>query len=309
MMPPKAIDVTLSPKLEQSRDDFVSYLRFERRLAEHTIEAYATDLKDFFQWWDAKGKDDLTDISANHLEVYGQSLNKRGLARRTVSRRISCLRSFCSYQHRQGLLSADPTFNLETPKLSKDLPRVLSIDEIDQLLEAPDLAKPVGIRDRAVLELMYGSGLRVSEILNLPLDGLRLEEQFVLVTGKGNRERAVPLTAPSSRAIRNYLSEVRPGFTKKKDPGTVFVNYRGGKLSRMGLWRILNGYAKQAKLPEDFHPHVLRHSFATHLLEGGADLRVIQELLGHASVTTTEIYTHVDRGLLREVHQQFHPRP
>jgi integrase/recombinase XerD len=187
---------------------------------------------------------------------------------------------------------------------------VLTVDETRRLLEpGPGEETPGRLRDQAMLELMYGSGLRVSELLGVTPEQLALNQGFVVVRGKGDRERAVPLTRPSIRAIQAYLDRGRGALVRARDPGTVFLNRRGGRLSRMGLWRILRRRAAAAGLPETFHPHVLRHSFATHLLEGGADLRVIQELLGHASVTTTQIYTRVDQGFLREVHRRFHPRP
>jgi integrase/recombinase XerD len=182
------------------------------------------------------------------------------------------------------------------------------VDEARRLVESPAGEDPLALRDRALLELLYGSGLRVSEARTLAPEGLRLDERYLRVVGKGDRERIVPLTRPSVRAIRRYLQDGRPALAGKKDPGTLFLNRRGGRLSRMGIWGILHGHARATGMPGDFHPHVLRHSFATHLLEGGADLRVIQELLGHASITTTQIYTHVDRGFLKEVHRKFHPR-
>lgn len=177
------------------------------------------------------------------------------------------------------------------------------------MVEAPEGDSPGPLRDRAILELMYGSGLRVSEVLDLGLEALRMKEMLVRVLGKGDKERIVPLTGLSVQALKQYLKHGRPLLAGDPDPGQVFLNRRGGKLSRMGLWRILRGHAVEAGIPREFHPHMLRHSFATHLLEGGADLRVIQELLGHASVATTQIYTHVDRGFLQEVHRRFHPRP
>jgi integrase/recombinase XerD len=185
---------------------------------------------------------------------------------------------------------------------------VLTVEEAARLVESPRGSDPRALRDRAMLELLYGSGLRVSEVLELPQDALRLSEAQVRVVGKGRRERVVPLTGISVRTLRAYLRDGRPALAGPRTPDQVFLNRRGGKLSRMGLWRILAGYARAAGLDRGFHPHMLRHSFATHLLEGGADLRVIQELLGHSSVTTTEIYTQVDRGFRQEVHRKFHPR-
>jgi integrase/recombinase XerD len=251
----------------------------------------------------------LTEVTAADLEAYITQEGDRGLSARTLARRLSCLRGFHGYLRRRHPGSVDPTEGLELPRRGRTLPRVLSIEEAGRLLETADGVDPAGLRDRAVLEVMYGSGLRVSETLGVPVDALKLREGFLRVIGKGDRERAVPLTSPAVTALQAYLDRGRPALAGTRDPGTLFLNQRGGKLSRMGLWRILHRRALAAGIEPDFHPHMLRHSFATHLLEGGADLRVIQELLGHASVTTTQIYTQVDRNLLKEVHRRFHPRP
>jgi integrase/recombinase XerD len=197
---------------------------------------------------------------------------------------------------------------MDPPRPTRTLPHALGVEDARRLVETPAGDEPRDLRDRAILELMYGSGLRVSEVLALTPEGLRLKEEAVRVVGKGDKERAVPLTGAAVDAIRRYQADGRPALTRKRDGGTLFVNLRGGRLSRMGLWQILRRHAVAAGLGDGFHPHMLRHSFATHLLEGGADLRVIQELLGHASVTTTQIYTQVDRGFLKEVHRRFHPR-
>jgi len=221
---------------------------------------------------------------------------------------LSCYRNFHGYLLRRKKIADDPTAELEAARTGKRLPKVLSVQEATALVETPRGKDALPLRDRAILELMYGSGLRVSEVLGLPLDALRLSEKYVRVLGKGKRERVVPLTGASVRSLRTYLNDARPSLVGKRASDAVFLNRRGGKLSRMGLWGILTRHARAAGLERGFHPHMLRHSFATHLLEGGADLRVIQELLGHASVTTTQIYTQVDRGFLQEVHRRFHPR-
>jgi integrase/recombinase XerD len=312
--PRKAVGTTVSrakvsPELEQARDDYLGYLRYERRLSDYTVDAYASDLIRYLTWLSGRGFRHISGVSQGDLERFLIEEGKRGLSAKTLARRLSCLRGFHGYFRRRRRLPRDPTEGLELPRRGNRLPRVLSVDEASRLVETPAGGAPANLRDRAVLELMYGSGLRVSEVLTLSLEALRLKEGFLRVVGKGDRERAVPLTRPSIRSMRAYLSDGRPRLERGKDPGTVFLNQRGGRLSRMGLWRILRRHALAAGLAGDFHPHMLRHSFATHLLEGGADLRVIQELLGHASVTTTQIYTQVDRGLLKEVHRTFHPRP
>lgn len=299
----------IAPALALLREDFLDHLRFERRLAERTVDAYAGDLENYLAHLDGGGHGTLDDVDREAVEAYLQSEGRRGLSARSIARRLSALRAFHGYLRRRGKLPDDPTRGIEPPRRARRLPRVLSVEETFQLLDAATGERPADLRDRAMLELMYGSGLRVSEVLTLTHDGLRLEDSFVIVRGKGDKERAVPLTAPADEALRLYLREARPLLVKGRDPGTVFLNQRGGRLSRMGFWGILRRIAMRAGLGEKVHPHVLRHSFATHLLEGGADLRVIQELLGHASITTTQIYTQVDRALLREVHRRFHPRP
>ena len=309
---PRAAETTSGPVLsrdmEQAREDYLGYLRYERRLSNYTVDAYASDLIKYLTWLSGHGLRTLAEVNQTVLERFLTEEGRRGLSSRTMARRLSCLRGFHGYFRRRGRSDVDPTEGLDGPRREQRLPRVLTVEEATRLVEAPSGQNPAGLRDRGVLELMYGSGLRVSETLDLSVNALRLEDEFVRVVGKGDRERLVPLTPASVRALKTYLHDGRPRLVRGRDPENVFLNQRGGRLSRMGLWRILRRHALTAGLAHDFHPHVLRHSFATHLLEGGADLRVIQELLGHVSVTTTEIYSRVDRSFLKEVHRTFHPR-
>jgi len=298
----------LPPVLEGFREDYLGYLRYERRLSDATVVAYASDLAVYLHWLAERGVLDPSSVSSSVLEGFLGAERERGISSRTLGRRVSSLRGFHGYLQRRRRAPEDPTEVLDSPRPGRRLPRALGIEAVLRLVEIPAGDTPRDLRDRALLELMYGSGLRVSEVIGLPPEGLRLDEGYVRVVGKGDKERAVPLTGACAEAIRRYLDEGRPALCRKRDGGTLFLNVRGGRLSRMGLWRILRGRAREAGLGEGFHPHMLRHSFATHLLEGGADLRVIQELLGHSSVTTTQIYTQVDRGFLKEVHRKFHPR-
>lgn len=310
-MPPSLhpAPAALGTPFELVREDYLSHLRFERRLSERTVDAYASDLLDYLHAMEKIGHATPEAIDRNATERYLGDLGRRGLGPRTIARRLSCLRGFHGYLHRRRGLPDDPTVGLEPPRTGRNLPGVLSVEDAVRLVESAEGPSPGGLRDRAMLELMYGSGLRVSEVLGLRLQDLERDAAYTRVIGKGDRERAVPLTRPALDALSRYLADGRPRLVGRRDPGLVFLNRRGNRLSRMGLWRILRGYAVGVGLAGNFHPHILRHSFATHLLEGGADLRVIQELLGHASVTTTQIYTQVDRTLLREVHRRFHPRP
>jgi integrase/recombinase XerD len=308
-VPPKtASPPSLPAGLERAYEDFLGYLRYERRLSDHTVDAYASDLLRYLAWLGRHGRRAIDGVTPLDIETFMNAEGRRGLTGRTLARRLSCYRSFHGYLLRRKKIAEDPTAELEAARAGKRLPRVLTVQEATRLVESPCGKEALTLRDRAILEVMYGSGLRVSEVLNLPLDAVRLPEKYVRVLGKGKRERVVPLTGASVRSLRTYLRDARPALAGKRVSDQVFLNRRGGKLSRMGLWGILNGHARAAGLERGFHPHMLRHSFATHLLEGGADLRVIQELLGHASVTTTQIYTQVDRGFLQEVHRRFHPR-
>jgi integrase/recombinase XerD len=308
-VPPRTVSPpSLAPDLERAYEDFLGYLRYERRLSDHTVDAYASDLLSYLAWLGRHGRRAIDGVTPLEIEMFMNEEGRRGLTGRTLARRLSCYRSFHGYLLRRKKIADDPTTELDAARTGKRLPRVLSVQEAARLVEAPHGEEALSLRDRAILELMYGSGLRVSEVLNLPLEALRLPEKYVRVLGKGKRERVVPLTGASVRSLRDYLRDARPALTGKGPSDAVFLNRRGSKLSRMGLWGILTRHARAAGLERGFHPHMLRHSFATHLLEGGADLRVIQELLGHASVTTTQIYTQVDRGFLQEVHRRFHPR-
>ncbi len=242
-------------------------------------------------------------------DAYFAGLMRRGLAGSTVARRRSALRGFHGHLARAGIAVADPLAQLPPPRRDRKLPHALSAEDVERLLAQPEGNEALALRDRALLELAYASGLRVSELLGIEPVHLDLPGRTVTVIGKRDKQRAVPFGRSAEGALREWLGRGRPVLAREPRVRTVFVNARGGSLSRMGFWKILRGHARAAGLATRVHPHALRHSFATHLLQGGADLRVVQELLGHASVATTAIYTHLDRGYLREVHRTFHPRP
>ncbi len=294
--------------LERPLEAFLDELRTGRRLSPHTVDAYARDLHDYLRFARSHRLDAWTEAGAIFIDGYFAALARRGLAGSTVARRRSTLRGFHAYLARGAGGSADPLVQMPAARPERRLPHVLPIEDLERLLAAPAGESPLALRDRAMLELAYGSGLRVSELTGLPLAGLDLDGRAVTVYGKGSRERTVPFGRAAAAALRAWLDRARPGLAGTARHGRLFVNARGGPLSRMGFWKILRGHARAAGLATRVHPHTLRHSFATHLLQNGADLRVVQELLGHASVTTTAIYTHLDRAYLREVHRSFHPR-
>ena len=290
-------------------DSWLGHLAFERRLAARSVSAYGTDLEGHFGWLADRGCV-LAAVGTGEIEAWLTSLYEAGYRASSRARRVAALRSFYAFAVRGGLVRRDPAESLPAPRQGRRLPRVLTVEEARRLVTAPAADTPVDRRDRAMLELMYGLGLRVSELLELTLDRLDLESLLVRVVGKGSRERVLPVGGASAAALAAWLADGRPLMLKpgRPAPPTIFVNQRGGRLSRMGFWKILKGHARTVGVEHDLHPHTLRHSFATHMLEGGADLRVVQELLGHASITTTQIYTQVDRDYLREVHRSFHPR-
>jgi integrase/recombinase XerD len=295
--------------LEAPREAFLDQLRTARRLSPHTLDAYARDLADYLGFARGQGLSDWGGASATLVDGYLVSLLERGLAGATVARRRSALRGFHAFLAGVGVAEEDPFARLPASRSERRLPGALAVEDIERLLAQPAGDGPLALRDRAMLELAYASGLRVSEVCGLERRGLDFESRTVSVTGKGRRERVVPFGRAAERAVREYLDRARPLLAARARHDFLFVNARGGHLSRMGFWKILRGHARSAGITARVHPHALRHSFATHLLAGGADLRVVQELLGHASVTTTAIYTHLDRGYLREVHRTFHPRP
>jgi integrase/recombinase XerD len=285
---------------------FLDELRTGRRLSARTVDAYSADLEDYLRFAGRHALRDWNEAGATFVDAYFASLGRRRLAGSTVARRRSALRGFHAHLARAGAVSVDPLAQLPPPRRERKLPHALSVEDIGRLLAQPEGDHALALRDRALLELAYASGLRVSELLGLVPAHVNWTQRTVTVVGKRDKQRSVPFGRPAGRALREYLERARPALVRTK---TVFVNARGGTLSRMGFWKILRGHARAAGLATTVHPHALRHSFATHLLQGGADLRVVQELLGHASVATTAIYTHLDRAYLREVHRTFHPRP
>jgi len=290
-------------------DAFLDELRTGRRLSPRTVDAYARDLADYVAFAGRYALGSWQEATPTFADGYFAALLRRGLSGGTVARRRSALRGFHGYLSRHGHGATDPLAQLPPPRREQKLPHVLSVEDVERLLAQPEGETPLALRDRAMLELAYASGLRVSELVGLETPQLDLGHRTVVVTGKRDKQRAVPFGRAAEGALRQWLARGRPALVREGRARTVFVNARGGRLSRMGFWKILRGHARAAGLATRVHPHALRHSFATHLLQGGADLRVVQELLGHASVATTSIYTHLDRGYLREVHRTFHPRP
>ncbi len=290
-------------------DEYLSTLAVERGYSSHTIEAYASDLKDFLTFLEPHGIKQFEEITQAHILLYLSDLRRRGFKEETLARRLSSLRGFFAFLALEHGLKENPLALIEGPRPGRKLPVVLSVEEVKRLLEAPDPRTPIGLRDRAMLELMYASGLRVSELLDLNLFDLNLEIGFVRVRGKGSKERIVPTGEYAQEALKIYLREGRPKLLKKgRDEARVFLNKRGKPLTRQRFWQIIKDYAKRCRLKPEITPHVLRHSFATHLLEHGADLRTVQMMLGHATLATTQIYTHVQAETLRRVHARYHPR-
>lgn len=286
---------------------FIGWVRAEKGLSDNSVASYGFDLQRLDSFLTDRGLTESV-VTFSHLQQMIELLWDIGFAASSIQRLISTVRSYFAFLAAEGIIAADPSANLDTPKKRKTLPSVLSIAEVEAILDVVDTSSKGGIRDRAMIELLYGCGLRVSELIDLPLSALIEEDSFLLIRGKGSKERLVPVGDYALEWYKRYLDTERGEFFGERSGDTVFLNRRGGPFSRMGIWKIVTGYVAKAGITKKVSPHTFRHSFATHLLEGGADLRVVQELLGHANITTTEIYTHIDREHLTEVHRSFHPR-
>ncbi|MBP3191060.1 site-specific tyrosine recombinase XerD [Natronogracilivirga saccharolytica] len=296
---------------KKQREQYLYFLKLEKGLAENSLQSYDNDLRRYLTFIGRDiGIGDLSGVTLGHIETYLLELRSMQLSVSTLSRNISSIRGFHQFAVVEQWCPANPAELIELPRKGRKLPDVLDQHEVAAVIEAPDRRDRLGLRDAAVLELMYATGLRASETIELQTDQLINELQLVKVIGKGNKERLVPVGEKALEAISDYLRNARPFLMKNPDTAKnrLFLSYRGKPLSRMSLWHIVTGAAKEAGITKSIHPHTLRHSFATHLLEGGADLRAVQEMLGHVSILTTEIYTHIDRSFLEEVHRTYHPR-
>lgn len=289
-------------------EPFNDFLLLEQGASPRTHEAYGRDLTRFASYAMTRGAVAPTDVTARMLREYMYHLKDLGLAPASIRRNVSALRTYFKFLLGEGHVARDPSERLESPKRWRTLPEVLSVAEIDRLLASPTLDDPLVFRDRALLELAYGAGLRVSEWISIGVRDVMFDESLVRVFGKGSKERLVPIGRRAIGALASYVRELRPRLEQGEGRGALFLNARGQPLTRMGAWKILQKYVTRAGIEKHVSPHTLRHSFATHLLEGGADLRAVQEMLGHADISTTQIYTHVDREYLRTVHRQYHPR-
>ena len=292
-------------------DTYLDHLRVERRLAAHTLESYARDLTALAEF--AAGHERRPErLDRRDLDAFVRQQRASGLSPRSVARRVAAVRGFYKFLVVDRRLQHNPADDLHPPTAWPALPKYLSVDEVDALIAQPDVTTPLGMRDRAMIELLYATGLRVSELIAVRMGDLHLDEQYLTCVGKGSKERLVPIGEVAADWIRRYYREARPqlcGRPPRKAASALFLNARGGPLSRVGFWKVLKRYGRTAHLPRTLSPHVLRHSFATHLLERGADLRAIQMMLGHADLSTTQIYTHVLEARLRTIYDRFHPRP
>ncbi|MFA6174457.1 MAG: site-specific tyrosine recombinase XerD [Kiritimatiellales bacterium] len=289
-------------------DQFLDYITLEMGLSPNTRAAYADDIKRFLDWLAEKGVRSINEVTRKQILDHLLAEKARGLAANSLSRHLVSLKIFFRYLAQEGLLSINVAETMESPKVWTMLPSVLTPKEIDRLFAAPDLTTPLGIRNRAVLELFYASGLRVSELAGLQLHDLHFDEHFLRCIGKGRKERVVPVGKDAIEKIKQYIKEVRPKLTPGPPEQTVFLSSRHQPMSRKTIWDMIKKCARAAGITKTIYPHTLRHSFASHLLANGAPLRIIQEMLGHADIATTQIYTHVDPDRLKGVHRQFHPR-
>jgi len=289
-------------------DQFLHYLIVEKGFSKNTIEGYGHGLTRFFTYLKEKKIEGVREIGKLEVQGFLLALRRKHLNTKSIVRDLAALRTFFRFLIQEGILQSNPAEDLETPKVAKTLPEVLTLKEIERILEQPDLKTPLGIRDRAMLEILYATGMRVSELTHLPVHQVNLEAGYVLLFGKGSKERVVPLGSEAMRWVALYLKEAREVLAKGKESPFLFVNRSGRGMSRQRFWRSLKDYARRAGLHKRISPHLLRHSFASHLLEGGADLRSVQMMLGHVDISTTQIYTHVTGERLKKVHKRYHPR-
>lgn len=294
--------------LVQHLELYLDYLILDKSLTGLTAEAYTNDLKRYCEFLRSKNIYDFGKADHQLIEEYLMLLSELGFQINSISRNLSSIKNIYKFLNGENIIPNNPALLVDSPKKPFLLPSVMSVDEIDRLLAIPDTESALGVRDRAMLETIYACGLRISELLNLECTAILFNDEIIRVIGKRGKERFVPIGRSALNWIEKYLDSFRDELLGIKKTGVLFLNNRGCKLSRMGFWKILKKYLILANLPADIHPHTFRHSFATHLLEGGADLRAVQEMLGHADISTTQIYTHIDRQLLREVYSLHHPR-
>ncbi len=289
---------------------YLHYLELEKNASSNTVDSYRRDLMRYLDHLDRAGIKALDAVQGEHISGFLRTLVGVGLSPRSVARSLSAIKGFHKFLLGERIAAHNPTVNIEPPKRSKTLPGVLSQAEIERILNQPDPEQPLGLRDKAILETLYATGIRVSELVELKQSNLQLDLGVLRVMGKGSKERIVPVGTSATEWIGKYRANVRSSLIKQSDThDVVFLNSRGRPMTRMAVWNIVHRYAESAGVEKDVHPHTFRHSFATHLLEGGADLRAVQEMLGHSDISTTQIYTHIDREYLKEVHRTFHPRP
>lgn len=290
-------------------DEYLAHLRFERRLAEHTLESYGRDLVELLGFAAASDRA-VVSLTRHDLERWVRTLMGEGRSPRSVARMVACVRGFYRFLTVHRHVQDNPAIDLEAPRAWKVLPKFLSVDDVDRLLKAPDVSTPRGLRDRALIEVLYATGLRVSELVQLRPQDLHLDAGYLTTLGKGRKQRLVPIGDEAAQWVTRYLQEGRPALLGRRSSPRLFVNARGGGpgITRVGFWKILKGYGATLGFARQISPHVLRHSFATHLLERGADLRSIQMMLGHADVSTTQIYTHILDARMRALYDRYHPR-
>jgi len=289
--------------------DFVNYLQVERGLAVNTLESYGRDLRQFSQYLDSTTQDKAFDKATRSVILgYLLVMQRQGKAAATIARRLAALKAFYQYLMREHQIGVDPTADLESPKLQRRLPKVLAVAEVEEILRQPDADTAAGRRDKAMLELLYATGIRVSELVSLNVSDVSLDQGYLRCVGKGEKERLVPVGSVAVRCLRDYIQNGRPHLLRDPRERCLFANHHGRRLTRQGFWKIVKKYAQEANIHKEITPHTLRHSFATHLLENGADLRSVQEMLGHADISTTQIYTHLTQNRLKEVYAKAHPR-
>lgn len=295
---------------ESALEDYLVFLKIEKGLSLNTVESYKRDILHYLNYLREYSIKDWDQIDRYLLLSFFSEERKSEKSDNTIIREFSSLRKFHQFLKQEGYTSEDPMLYVQTPKKSDTLPKIISMDQVERLLNSPDTTKPLGMRDRAIIEVLYATGLRISELINLTTEELHLSMKLIQVVGKGNKERLIPIGEMGTYWLDYYMTNARPQLLKKakNDTPVIFLNARGAPLSRQGVWKKLKQLSREAGIQASITPHTLRHSFATHLLENGADLRVVQELLGHSNISTTQIYTHITKHRLKDVYAQFHPR-